>query len=418
MKKIIKCIAMLLCCTILSACTSPTFMSRNIEDFLRVPQADPKQSAVQKGLVSYLGETMQLKYPRGGSEMTPFIVRDFDDDGVDEAAVLYTTQSKGKNVHLAILEKISDTWEVTYELEGLSTEVEYVEIAKLDTNCLGLVIGYAGATLTDKYLAVYSYKDETVNRLLEQSYTRYMLTQLSDKGTNELFIITRGALSLQLAGMVNGEYKIRQSIPLDERLVSCEGLYCGKNANGAGIVVDGLLATGSLASQFFSYENDVLIAHDKVGDENLFDKTRRFQKRLLSYDIDTDGSIEIPRVTSAINTLATTKRFYYVTWQDFMLDSPNKSTGIYDALYGYYIRLPETWPDKLTLIDDSTSDGNWQLLDSEGNTYLSARIASPKASSGAYKQVAELGEKRLLLFFGNRCSIYEKSEILSNVIVP
>ena len=75
------------------------------DDLLRAPQGDAAQSAVQTALNAYLGETLQLKYPRGGAEPDPVIFADLDGDGAEEAAVLYTAESKGQNVHLSVLEQ-------------------------------------------------------------------------------------------------------------------------------------------------------------------------------------------------------------------------------------------------------------------------------------------------------------------------
>ena len=90
-------LAALACCALLCACDGlvPNGLvpggllpSGNVEELLRAPRQSEQQNAVQTALNNYLGESLQLKYPRGGSEPDPVIFADFDGDGAGEAAVL------------------------------------------------------------------------------------------------------------------------------------------------------------------------------------------------------------------------------------------------------------------------------------------------------------------------------------------
>ena len=75
-----------------------------MESLLRAPQASGETSAVQKALNSALGVTATLKYPASGDFLSPLLFGDWDGDGQDEAAVLYTLDASAGNVYLAILE--------------------------------------------------------------------------------------------------------------------------------------------------------------------------------------------------------------------------------------------------------------------------------------------------------------------------
>ena len=155
--------AALLCCVLLCSCDGIVLGGKNVEELLRAPRPSERQSAVQTALNAYLGETLQLKYPRGGAEPDPVIFADLDGDGAEEAAVLYTAESKGQNVHLSVLEQDgSGGWSIAYEVMGLSTEVAEVELAEVFGGSTQLVVGYANANLVDKYLEVYDYRDVTI----------------------------------------------------------------------------------------------------------------------------------------------------------------------------------------------------------------------------------------------------------------
>ena len=172
--------AALLCCVLLCSCDGIVLGGKNVEELLRAPRPSERQSAVQTALNAYLGETLQLKYPRGGAEPDPVIFADLDGDGAEEAAVLYTAESKGQNVHLSVLEQDgSGGWSIAYEVMGLSTEVAEVELAEVFGGSTQLVVGYANANLVDKYLEVYDYRDVTIYSACKQPYDAYLLGDLT-----------------------------------------------------------------------------------------------------------------------------------------------------------------------------------------------------------------------------------------------
>ena len=75
----------------------------DVETLLRAPQLSGESSALQKALNSYLGGSATLKYPASGDFLSPFAFGDWDGDGEDEATVLYTADTTGSNVCLAVL---------------------------------------------------------------------------------------------------------------------------------------------------------------------------------------------------------------------------------------------------------------------------------------------------------------------------
>ena len=170
---------------LLAGCSS----RQSIEELLRAPQPNEAQSAVQTALSNFLGEPLQLKYPRGGSEMAPLLFLDLDGDGDDEAAALYVTEGGGTDVHLAILEDRDGSWEVVYEIPGLGPEVAGVEEVPMLGTGTQLVVGYANTTLTDKYLAVYNYSSDSVTQLYSCAYTSYIAQDIYHDGGAELAVV-------------------------------------------------------------------------------------------------------------------------------------------------------------------------------------------------------------------------------------
>lgn len=138
----------------------------DVETLLRAPQLSGESSALQKALNSYLGGSATLKYPASGDFLSPFAFGDWDGDGEDEAAVLYTADTTGSNVCLAVLEPSGeDSWRVSRTVEGLSSEVENFNTANLkNAESQQLVVGYSSAQ-GDSYCVVYQYDGENITTL-------------------------------------------------------------------------------------------------------------------------------------------------------------------------------------------------------------------------------------------------------------
>ncbi|MEG1406472.1 MAG: hypothetical protein RSD23_01340 [Ruthenibacterium sp.] len=418
MKKQLLCV-ILTVVLLLTGCEGTFGGINNVEELLRAPQTEPLQSDVQKALNGYLGETLQLKYPRGGDVLSPVLFADFEGDGETEAAVLYTTESKGQNVHLAILEKRADGWEVSYEIEGLSTEISSIEMVALKEQGAQILVGYANATLSDLYLAVYDYKNETVTPLYQQAYDAYLAADFSGNGVKDLVVVPPttqpGALTAVLLHAEETEMRGVQTFPLDERFLECKGLYVTKSGETRGLVVDGALVSGGLSSQVFCMRNNTLTLWPQDAEIDVPRRSLRYLQTLKATDFSAMGAVEVPCSVLSVPTLTSARRFYFVTWQNYLADPATERFGVYDATNGYFVQMPNNWQDKIN-ITDGAQPGAWQVRLQDGNAMLlSVRVENRNQSIGAYTVGAALGEKNVLLYITDECSPVEANLLRAGV---
>lgn len=143
-----------------------------------------ESSALQKALNSYLGGSATLKYPASGDFLSPFAFGDWDGDGEDEAAVLYTADTTGSNVCLAVLEPSGeDSWRVSRTVEGLSSEVENFNTANLKNAESQQLSSATAAPRATAIAWCINMMGRTSPPVISQSYTQLLLADLTGKKT-------------------------------------------------------------------------------------------------------------------------------------------------------------------------------------------------------------------------------------------
>ena len=102
--------------------------------------------------------------------------------------MLYTTEAGAKTVNIAVLEQDDSDWLVAYNLPGLGAEVAQAQGVTLTEGGKQLVIGYANANLTEKYLVAYGYADDQLHVMTTQAYDAYTAQDLFDTGLQQLLL--------------------------------------------------------------------------------------------------------------------------------------------------------------------------------------------------------------------------------------
>ncbi len=413
-------------CCLLASCGALGFGVAGVDELLRAPRLSGQYSEVQKALNAYLGESAQLKYPTGGEYLSPFLFEDWDGDGVQDAAVFYTCAAKGQNVHLAILEQGEGGWFVTQEQEGLSTGVESVTAAAMrDAPGTQLVVGY-GSSQGDRFLAVYTYGHETLTTVLQQTYSEFLLEDITGNSAQDLVVIGTAdgsALKLQLLTNVDGFFHLAQELGVDgadgagqEAFTGCATLASSVGEDGSHyLVIDGWTGGSGhyLASSILHYNSRLqqLERYTPLAVEDLYGTTLRYFSILRSADIDGDGAVEIPvelGEEGGVVSLTQDRRLCFVAWQDYTSEyRVEKSYGVLDAEYGYYLALPPEWKGRVFLGENEASDA-WEVRGLEDESvYLSVRVGQAGSAPAGYASIATLGGQKVQVKVGPKASFLD-----------
>jgi predicted small secreted protein len=423
----------LVLCLLLAGC-SASQGSGDIDTLLRAPQLSGRTSAVQRALNSYLGESATLKYPAEGDFLSPFLFGDWDGDGTQEAAVLYTSDRVGPNVWLAVLEPAADnTWKVSETAEGLSSEVESVSYANLrDGASQQILVGY-GNNQSGQYLAVYLYSGGSLQTILKQAYSQMILADVTATGTTQDLILAlptdseNGGITLQLLTNIDGLFRSTQTLSVGAgTFTGCAALHAGKGGSGQPyLVVDGWCggAGSYLSSIIILYDSETgyLTPYSPPGTADIIQATLRYDSTLLSTDINADGTIDIPCDVDDGGVLQAPmdKRLRFLLWKDFTTASGGVTTfGVYDSTYGFFLPLPESMHGNI-LLKENVAQNGWTIGNTEGTeTYCELRlVGQSQAKSNAFERVANIGSQQLQARILTPYYGFSLQKILDGVVV-
>ena len=398
---------------LLTGCNMPLEENRQVEDLLRAPQLAGDYGALQSALNDWLGESAQLKYPLQGELLSPFVLQDLDGDGVQDAAVFYTT-AQSTNVCIAILQKDAEgNWEVRQNLEGLADTVDTVRLARLQAGgSTQLVVGYV-ASRGDNYLAVYSYEDGELSAILEQSYEQYLVEDITGGGNQDLILMSTledGGVQIELL-TVDRDGSFRQVAVMGlsaDKFSGCASVAAGVGADGKRyLVLDGWtgISGNNLATVLlhFDEESQQMIPADQISTQELYNESLRNVSTLVSRDLDGDGTVEIPTQPdeAGLLNMSQSRRMDFIVWMDYTSPDPKKSFGLLDEETNCYIELPMEWEGNLMLTDSTEVEGAVELRTvDENKLVLTVRLASNSADAAGWTRLGMVASRQMQAKFG------------------
>ena len=411
---------------LLTGCNMPLEENRQVEDLLRAPQLAGDYGALQSALNDWLGESAQLKYPLQGELLSPFVLQDLDGDGVQDAAVFYTT-AQSTNVCIAILQKDAEgNWEVRQNLEGLADTVDTVRLARLQAGgSTQLVVGYV-ASRGDNYLAVYSYEDGELSAILEQSYEQYLVEDITGGGNQDLILMSTledGGVQIELLTVDrDGSFQQVAVMGLSaDKFSGCASVAAGVGADGKRyLVLDGWtgISGNNLATVLlhFDEESQQMIPADQISTQELYNESLRNVSTLVSRDLDGDGTVEIPTQPdeAGLLNMSQSRRMDFIVWMDYTASAPEKSFGLLDEETGCYIALPVEWEGNLMLTDSAEVEGAVELRTvDENKLVLTIRMASSSESAVGWVRLGVVASRQMQAKLGPDVTIEDPDYRLS-----
>lgn len=362
MLKYLKTAAVALSIVLLSGCTFGT----SIDTLMAPPKLSLEQEQIYNALTDAAGSSISLKYPKSGKYLSAFIVEDIDGDGGREAVVFYEKNSLAapeNTLRINILDSENGKWRSVYDTPADGSEIERVMISRLGENQrINLIIGSSLINRSEKTATIYSYSDGKLERTFSDSYSFIDVTDL-DRDENNEFLLLKGSANGNPAAAeaykLDGEGKYhRYRIELSGGFTEFDSVGYGEfNEEHTGLYIDAVSAAGFIQTD--------IICMNENGLNKIFSDPEESAATLRpsgcsSYDVDSDGVIEIPmqKVAPGYEDAAEGEQLRLTEWMTVRESGKLKSKYIsyYSIGDGYAFIFPEKWRNKVTVRRDAIND--------------------------------------------------------------
>ena len=337
--------------------------SPDVESLLSAPLLSDLQTHVDEALRDVVGQDIRLKYPLSGEYRSPYLFYDLDEDGEEEALVLYSLEEGAEElVYLQILDREDGVWRAGSALPGLGNEVDFVRFAHfLSDGSVTPVIGWRGENTDSNILAVYNVENHLMREVFSHHYSKLAFSDFGSGGTDRMLIAETGSpLSFSLIG----EDSDHTLSVLDRAVSDHRLLYLSEPVVGLlepdlpGAVFDGLVTSDNMASVLVGVRDGQIVLPQNASDGSsggsvivlggdLFSRTFR-ANGARTCDIDGDGILEIPSsvpVPGYTGTLPSELAVQYFTRYSVCCGRDFKPGDIvYESRSGgFRFFLPEEW---------------------------------------------------------------------------
>ena len=338
----------------------------SIDTLMSPPKLSSEQEQIYKALTASTGDSISLKYPKSGNYLSAFIMEDIDGDGENEAIVFY--EKNGLTVEentprIEVLDKDDDGWHPKDDRAADGAEIEQVMISKLgDNDRMNIIIGSSMLNRSEKNATIYNYSNGKLNAAPFKSYSFFDVTDIDGDGENE-FVLVNGGSSEENAKIkaykLDNEGTFHPSaVDLSGGFTEFNGFSYGRLPDGrTGLYIDEAVGSGSIQTDIIYMEDNGL---KKVFPTPEASALTNRPADWSSFDVDSDGSIEIPKLILApgYDNYTEGEQMMLTRWDS--VDPDGKLVPRYSSYFsageGYIFVFPDKWRNKVTVSRDTLND--------------------------------------------------------------
>ncbi|MBL4935029.1 hypothetical protein JK636_04570 [Clostridium sp. YIM B02515] len=335
---------------VLSGCTN----SANTIGLNQVQiQSNKKQEDISKILKEFLQPGAEFITLKKEDHKESIFVEDIDQDGKQEAFVLYRDTKENKQVHLLVLKEEGEKWKILSDTATGFNTLDYFKLKDLEgNNNKELILGVsAGDSEVKKELFIYEWHKSNLVKTVNRSYEGIDIADYNGDKKPDLLIVDGERNKLQTAQLFSyekGQLKVLSSVELNPDSFH-ENIVFGKLADGKkALYIDGGLGAHSMLTEIVAYNNGKLIKVGKEDDGTLFKAYP-----LYSRDINNDGVVEVGGmyITKGFEDAAMAEIPFIYTYSDYRIDGSKQiiEERYTDNCKKFYITIPPKLYGKVTV---------------------------------------------------------------------
>lgn len=328
----------------------------------------PKRSVDDQKLQIAIDAAMNgLEYcaPLSGEHQQSVQMADLDGDTYPEYLV-FAKGTSDRPLRILIFKEKAEEFVLTDTIESTGTAFDQVEYVQMDG--VGSIEIVVGCQLSDKMLrsvSVYSNNGEDFSQILSVNYTKFLMADLNSDSYNELFVLRPGQAETdngiaELYRMEDGSIEryneVSMSGPADKLKRIVVGKLMGQfpAVYAASAVGDNALIT----DVYTVYE-------EKLANISFSNESGTSVNTLRNYyvyadDIDNDGVVELPDVSSLVSTQKEDGEQSYelIRWYAMTLagEEVDKLYTYHNFVGGWYLELGNEWASLLSVTRQGSTD--------------------------------------------------------------
>lgn len=347
--------------------SSCNYIIPDLNNLISPPKASGEYYHIQKALTRFVGGAINLKYPTGGDNKTPFLVQDLDGDGTDEAVAFYTLASEDKNVapvHINLLINGSEGWISTSDITARAGDIDKVVVSDITGDGKQeLLIGFDAFSSIGNTLVVYSFRSDKLVEVLNEEYSDYVLADLTGDGHQEFLLLSHRATEkkadAKLYSFVSGNLLLKGTVQLDGNISGFAEIKAGQLTDGRpAIYIDSYKGVSSMVTDVVFINDGTLV--NPMYDPSIMENQATLRSSVeKSRDIDGDGFIEVPftSLMPGYETVAAVDAVYMYNWGRYDGYKFNIAySGDYCFEFGYAMLFPQLWDGNVTVVVDKANN--------------------------------------------------------------
>lgn len=289
--------------------------------------------------------------PSAGPNQQTVQMANLDGDAEDEALVLAKASSE-KPLKVYIFDREGETYHVSAVIEGDGSTFDSIEYVQLDGKPgMEILVGKRLSDQIMRSLSAYAYEDGNLVELMAANYSEYAVVDLDNDEYRDVFVLRLG--TEQSAGVAelyryqDGLMEREQEASMTPEAKVVKRIISGQVSAGvpAVFVASSAEEENTIVTDIFAYRNQIF---QNVSSGQSIQTVRNYN--VYAVDIDEDGLIELPApVALPSNTAEETH--WIIDWYNLLPEggSETKLTTYHNYPGGWYVTLPDSWHDVLSI---------------------------------------------------------------------
>ena len=321
-------ISILLVLVLLVSCTGCSLNFFSVESLLSPPMQSGKNGELQEAFNTLKkNDKIQLKTPLAGDYQTSFVLFDVNGDKNDEAFIFYTDASVDATVRMAFLQFVDDEWQISTDIKGGGNSVYDIDFS--DMNNDGLSEVFISWSLFEskvkKITGIYSpVVDGDGVVTLESLGSEYcdarefvdfngdakddfVVVYHDDTGDTQKTFLRLFSLSQSHELVKYGEIPLDSAITAVTRIQS--DVVSDSNSDITRLFIDCQKTEKMIFTEMVYWNSELSVPVRAISKPSL---TNTRSHKVFSMDVDNDGLLEIPVIT----TLPGDEKQFSVTYYD------------------------------------------------------------------------------------------------------